>query len=332
MVIFPNVSIAVGNRGEVPCFLRWVLLAMLVVGANGCGVAHVKVYEYLEEGKSFPRTVAILPFTVDESIPPEKRPNVIFRQVFYNYFRYLGYTDMPLGDVDRRLIHFNLGPEEIARLSPEELKTVLDVDAVVEGHVVDASNFTGGIHAETSIHARLNMVNLTTGKAMWEVDHTEMNYLGIAVPTVVTMIKGQMDNLEMGQAYYKVAETFAMKVVRDIPDPARFREERVALPMITRIETNLHPNRVLALGDEIEVSLHGEPGLAASFDIGSWKTGIPMREVSPGVYEVNYRIGKGDRIENALVIGTLKNGRGIAGKKFFKAALANVGADDPVAK
>ena len=72
------------------------------------------------------------------------------------------------------------------------------------------------------------------------------------------------------------------------------------------------------------MSLKGHPGLKASFDIGNWKSGITMKEVSPGLYTGSYRIRAEDQIDNALIVGTLKNNEGLSGKKFFKDAMAIV--------
>ena len=83
------------------CVYRLTGIFFLTV-LMGCGTAQVKVFKIPENG-SYPLKAAILPFTVDAQIAPEKRPNAILREVFFNYFSYLGYTDMPQGEVDRRL-------------------------------------------------------------------------------------------------------------------------------------------------------------------------------------------------------------------------------------
>ena len=49
-----------------------------------------------------------------------------------------------------------------------------------------------------------------------------------------------------------------------------------------------------------------------------------MQEVAVGVYSGNYRIKKGDRVASAFIIGTLKNKRGLASKKYYKAVMATI--------
>ena len=45
-----------------------------------------------------------------------------------------------------------------------------------------------------------------------------------------------------------------------------------------------------------------------------------MKEVSPGLYTGNYRVKKGDKIDNALIITSLSNEEGLTAKKFYKKA------------
>jgi hypothetical protein len=310
-------------------FRPLIILALLL---GGCASAQVEVHRPMEENTLFPRTVAILPFTIADDVQEkENPPHNIFREVFFNYFSYLGYTDVPLATIDKRLNEYGVtvspDPQEMDLAT---LQKALNADAVVMGHILDANNFTGGIHAETVVHAKLVMLDLTTGESIWDVDHTEMAYSGIAAPSVVDIIQEQMENSKVEQAYYKSVEMFSMQVMKQVPDPAKLRYGEVQLPTITRIETNIHPGRKLGPNDLIQVSLYGQPGLNASFDIGSWRTSINMQEVAPGLYTGSYQIEAGDRIENAFIIGTLKTNDGLASKKFYKSALANIEGGDPV--
>jgi hypothetical protein len=68
--------------------------------------------------------------------------------------------------------------------------------------------------------------------------------------------------------------------------------------------------------------MEGESDLVGHFDIGNFKTGIPMKEVSPGLYTGSYRVKKGDKIDNALIVTSLSNEEGLTAKKFYKKALA----------
>jgi len=291
-----------------------------------CSSPKVQVSKFLVNETASPKSVAILPFTLEESIKEKEKelPHIIFREVFYNNFSYLGYNDMALDEVDQKLHHAGVQIENASKLRYRELRKILGVDAVIRGHILEANNFTGGLHAETLLHAKIEMMDLKTGNTLWEVDHTEMDYSGIASPTIVDIIQEQVVNAKVDQAYHKNAEMFSQRIIAQIPDPSGKRLGEVQLPTISSIETNIHPNQKLKPDDSIYVSMHGQPKLSATFDIGSWKTSIPMKEISPGLYTGSYVVKKGDKVLNAFIIGTLKNNKGLASKKYFKTALATI--------
>ncbi len=307
-------------------FLAGILGLTLLLG--GCGTAEVIVRQPVKSFQDYPRSVAILPFRLAKTIETQEEPQKIFRKVFFDYFCYLGYDDMDIEEVDRRLKQFKIEEEDIPNISAEKWRTILGVDALIKGFIWDANNFTGGIHAETTINAKLEMLDLRTGETLWDVDHSEMSYSGIAIPSVVTMVKGQMANTDAQLSFYKTAESFSMQAMKGIPNPSDTRKVKTALPMITRIEANLKSSRAVHPGETIHVSVFGQPGMEASFDIGSWRSGIAMKETSPGTYEGEYLFKPEDNILNAFIIGTLRNEKGITGKKFYKVALVTVRGEE----
>ena len=305
-------------------FLKYALLTVCCLFLVSCETPKVHVSKYLEGKTDFPKSVAILPFTLEKTSKEVEFPNIIFREVFFNNFSFLGYTDMPLDEIDQKLHHAGVQIEDASKLRYRELKSILGVDAVVRGHLIEVNNFTGGFHAETMIHAKLEMLDLETGDSLWEVDHKEMTYSGIASPTIVDIIQEQVENAKVEQAYYKNAEMFCQQIISQIPDPSPTRMGEVKLPEIASIETNIQADKKLKPADSIYVSLKGQPGLTATFDIGSWRTSIPMKEVSPGLYTGTYLVKEGDQVFSAFIIGTLKNEKGLSGKKYYKTALATI--------
>ena len=113
-------------------------------------------------------------------------------------------------------------------------------------------------------------------------------------------------------------------MLEKVPDPSRVRQSEVYLPRITSVEANIQGNSKLQSNDLIYVSMEGDSGLAAHFDIGSFKTGIVMKEVSPGLYTGSYRVKDGDQIGNTLILASLTNKEGLTAKKFYKRAMAIV--------
>jgi hypothetical protein len=243
------------------------------------------------------------------------------RGVFFNYFSYLGYTDIPIETVDLKVSPLIKTGASVKDIPNAQLMEVLGTDAVIRGHLINTTNFTAGVYAETSIEAKLEMVDLRTGDLLWETKHTELNTSSIVTPSLIDLIADQTANTEVNKAYHKVAESFILKIIAKIPDPASLRHDNVQLPRIISIDSNIKQNAQLHPNDVIYVSMKGDSKLDAHFDIGSYKTRIPMKEVSTGLYTGSFRLKKGDQINSSLIIGSLSNKKGLTAKKFYKKGL-----------
>ena len=300
-----------------------VALTLVALIGAGCGKARVDVFHEAGDNWNYPKSVAILPFSFDSAVEENKSTHSILRKTFFNYFSYLGYDDIPLNTVDLKLEAIMSPGVTVDDISTGQLMKVLGVDAVIRGHVINSTNLTAGIYAETSIEAKLEMVDLRTDAVLWETEHNEINSSGIVTPSLVDYIKDQADNSMTSKSYHQIAETFALKILSKIPDPASLRHNEVRLPQITSVETNIKGNYKLRPNDLIYVSMKGESGLVGHFDIGNFKTAIPMKEVSPSLYTGSYRVKNGDKIDNALIVTSLSNNEeGLTAKKFYKKALA----------
>jgi hypothetical protein len=299
-----------------------VTLTLVTLIGAGCGKARVEIYHDAGKNWDYPKTVAILPFSFGPATKENKATRLILRKIFYNYFSYLGYNDVPLNTVDLKLEPIIKSGVAIDDITTGQLMKALGVDAVIRGHVINSTNFAAGIYAETSIEAKLEMIDLRTDAVLWDTKHTELDSSGIATPSLVDMIEEQAGFYRVSEAYHQIAESFALKIVDKIPDPASLRHEEVRLPQILSVESNIKANSKLLPNDLIYVSMEGESDLVGYFDIGNFKTRIPMKEVSPGLYTGSYRIKKTDQIDNALIIANLSNENGLTAKKFYKKALA----------
>jgi len=299
-----------------------VALTLVALIGAGCGKARVDIFHEAGDNWDYPKSVAILPFSFDSTVEANKSTHSILRKTFFNYFSYLGYNDIPLNIVDLKLDAIMKTGVTVDDISTSQLMKVLEVDAVIRGRVINSTNFTAGIYAETSIEAKLEMIDLRTDAILWNTEHNEIDSSGIATPSLVDMIEDQADNSMTSESYHQIAETFALKILSKIPDPASLRHNEVRLPQIATVETNIKGNQKLRPKDLIYVSIKGESDLVGHFDIGNFKTGIPMKEVSPGLYTGSYRVKKGDKIDNALIVASLSNEEGLTAKKFYKKALA----------
>ncbi len=81
-------------------------------------------------------------------------------------------------------------------------------------------------------------------------------------------------------------------------------------PKIFRVITNVS-KRTFRLGDRIVVAAEGDPGMDASFDIGTFRRNLRMVETSkPGIYQGVYTVQKGDEATNQYILVRLANPRG----------------------
>ena len=81
-------------------------------------------------------------------------------------------------------------------------------------------------------------------------------------------------------------------------------------PKILRVISNV-TNKTIKIGDKIVVALEGDPGIEATFDLGTFRQGLKMLETTrAGVYEGFYVVQKGDEARNQYLLVRLKNQQG----------------------
>ncbi len=305
---------------------RFFLIFILVL-SNGCGAAKVIVHKS-PLFSSYPLSVAILPFTTEKDgnfieVGTEK----ILRNAFYNYFSYLSFSDLPLNKIDKILKKNKLENVSYSKKLPlKKLRNALGVDAIIQGKLLNSNNFTAGIYAETWLKAEMKLIDLRTGETLWDLNHEEIDQSSLVTPTIVDIVRQQMANSDTKKAYHHLAEQFASKVVRKIPDPNQIAQNQIKTPTISGIFANAGSNKKLQTGDIIEVTLTGTPKLEASFDIGSWKFSIPLKETKAGFYTGSYSIQSRDHFQKALIIGRLRDELGLTGKKALHGVMLSTAA------
>jgi hypothetical protein len=94
---------------------------------------------------------------------------------------------------------------------------------------------------------------------------------------------------------------------REPVKPAEPPRRVVPKPIIDRISQD-HPSRWLRAGERLTVRLQGTPGAEASFRIPGVVESLPMREVSPGVYEQSWTVPENAslNLSEAPILGTLR--------------------------
>jgi len=126
---------------------------------------------------------------------------------------------------------------------------------------------------------------------------------------------------------------YELKVTKDGFRPFNSRvsiEERVVLGVKSVLITAKMPNITsishdvtapLLTGDRIKVTLRGDPGKEATFDLGEVKRNLPMKEVSPGEYVGVYTVREEDRFSNLAIAGHLEGRFGARSSMKAKRAI-----------
>jgi parallel beta-helix repeat protein len=305
-------------RSLVFCILRIALCGFTLLG---CMVATKKTLIAPEIQEVFegtykvdpyltthmPRTVAILPF-VDRSKSKEGVETV--RRGFYNHFGVLPYTDVELYRVDSLLRKAGLtDPEVIRNTPPQKLGEILKVDAVVFGEVSDFDKFFAVLYSQVAVGAEIKMFDTQTGHFLWSGQHVARKHEGgistspVGIVAAVVFTAMNVRDVQLLRA----CDDLFRDMVKTIPVPTI---AEVTRPPVITLLTQDAKGIAKKIGDEIKVVVKGDPGMQASFDIGTFQKRIDMVEVEPGGYLGIYRVVPGDNVTEAIVTGYLSDDSG----------------------
>jgi hypothetical protein len=262
---------------------------------------------YMEDHK--PRTVAVLPFVNQAR---SQAGSEAVRRGFYNHFSSMPFKDMELYRVDNLLRKAGLeDPAVINKTSPQEIGRILNVDAVVFGTISDFDKLFLVLYSNVSVGAEVTMFDTKTGKLLWRGQHVaSIHEGGIStnpIGLVATVIATAMNIRDI--QLLRACDDLFREMVKTIPAPTI--AEALRPPVITLLiqDTKNMPKKA---GDEIRVLIQGTPKMQAYFHIGEFKKNIDMQEQAgePGVYLGVYKVIPGDNVNNAIIIGFLRDDAG----------------------
>lgn len=77
------------------CISPFLKLSLVLLGFlfAGCGTVDLEIHHGSTNTGLQPRSVAILPFALEEPDHEQVAPHDLFRDCFYNYFSFLGYVE-----------------------------------------------------------------------------------------------------------------------------------------------------------------------------------------------------------------------------------------------
>jgi len=260
--------------------------------------------------KYTPKLVAILPFEnlTSNTDQDEKDEEVqIIRKTFSNHFSSRGYQTQWAKVTDSLLQEKGYSdPEEIAKLPLKTIGDITKAEAIIYGQLTHFDRIFLGVYSQIAVGAKLKMVDVKSGKVLWEDENVSREHsggfsiepLGMALTLASNALA--LRKIEVLGA----AENLCREMVTNIPLASL--ETIARQPTITLL-VNESFNQMLKSGELVRVGITGDPHLTATFDLGESKTNIPMKEIEPGVYLGTYTVAPGDNEENLIVKGKLTN-------------------------
>lgn len=121
-------------------------------------------------------------------------------------------------------------------------------------------------------------------------------------------------NPETGEA----REIIAARAAATAPTPA----PGATAPSVAISSFAIDATHALRAGEAFDVTLVGTPGGRATYDVGTFLTGLPMRETQPGTYTARYVVSGSINFAAVPVFGSLSVGTQMAAKAQAKALLS----------
>ncbi len=283
---------------------RFLFLALLLL--TGCAPT-LKLEQHTGPvtdiaADEFPRIVAILPFGNETQ---ERGSDVMVRQAVANHFSATSYQGMKLSVVDEKLTRFpQVSGKNAVDATPRELAKALGCDGLLFGRITEFRWIYAGVYSQIGVEAELWMVNARTGNELFRLKkgvHYHEGGMPLSPLSAVVTVVSTALNLRDIQRVRMVNE-LAYEFMKEIPAPVTAVAD--AAPVIREVLTNA-ADGPFGRRRLIKVGLQGEPELVASFDIGTFRKGIPLREREPGIYAGEYAVLPGDETRDMPLSVTL---------------------------
>jgi hypothetical protein len=267
----------------------------------------VIVFCSIVSAQDLPGTVAIMPF-INET--EETDIAIQIRRSFYNHFSSKPYRDVELGSVDEKTIQLEKKTgKNIHQIDPQEISASIGCDGIIYGKVTNFTKAFAALYSQLSVEAEVWMINTKTKKEIFRIKDS-VTYHGGSVPTsplgiIMTAISAAMNMRDIQQV--RLINELCYKLNQQIPSPEGMVLQK--MPVIKEVLTNVKESP-FSKGKVITVGIEGDKDLVATFDIGNFRKGIPMKETNPGIYVGEYLVLPGDNVKDMPIIVSLKRPEG----------------------
>jgi hypothetical protein len=297
---------------------NWIPAILLCVfwGVSACAPTPKTTDTTSIDETALPVTLAVLPIrflaveeevTGDFPIEADSEKGLFIadlaRGVIHNQLAGKGYDMRVLSQVDPKL-----DAESWQDLAPEAICEQLDVDGIIYPEIVTATMVTAVAYDLFKIEARIKMFNrMGTELGRWQESASKRK---IALPTSVvgltaTVVGAVIDEPAKKQMRLVIYD-WGYRVSKFVPD----NPQGTRLPEVMSVESNIDKG-VFAAGEPINVQVRAENDLACTFDLGDFKTRLPMAPVGDGLYQGVYVAQPGDQITRQPLTVRLRRPNGV---------------------
>lgn len=250
-----------------------------------------------------PSAIAVLPVSGDGQ--PEDLKEL--RVTFFNHIGSKNYADTELSAIDSKIFLMEeKSGKQWQDFTTKELGDALGVDGLVYVNVLGVDKIYAGIYGSLTVSMAVKLVDAETGAIIWEKEDRVVKQSGSiplspwsAISTAVSSALVLRDSVKIG-----LFDELCRGIAKQMPEPVDLL--RLRPPTIFSVVTNALDSP-FKTGSEILVSLKGDEGLDAYFDIGTMRKGIEMQETAPGQYLGKYVVVSGDNWENQTITVSLNN-------------------------
>ena len=275
-----------------------------------------------------PQVIAVLPASIDLAQNATEKGEInsedgefvggLARSILHNHLAGKGYQPLLASAVDRKLYAYpdwkTMEPRALCKLLGTQGVVYIDVSGWAMVNVAAVENFM--------LSASARMVS-DSGREVGTWTETAEKHK-ISVPTSLLGVAGTLAGALLSDSPQKqfrhVAYDWGWKMAQVMPDCLKGQ----TLPEIMLVDSNVDVG-LFGTGEKVAVKVFAEKDLIASFDIGEFKKGIPLKMVGEGEYEGFYVVKENDQAKDQLL--TVRVARANGAEREWTEAEAVVSID-----
>jgi hypothetical protein len=262
------------------------------------------------------QTVAVLPFRygvgkgfggLEMDTDPSEAVALVREQVVANFIRG-PWRVLEVERVDAVLASKGWDdPRTLPKADSRALGEALGADILCFGEVTRWGRHYLLIHSQVEVGASIRLVDARTGRVLWSRSAKKVRTAGLTkIPTGIGSAAAS-PIMGLQKAFlYEITNDLAREMASELVAPPA----QASLPRMLAAAAQAGEEGLVSAGDRITVVALGDPGLKATFSIGSLRRDLPMTEFGLGRYVGTYQVLPGERFDRSSITVHLFNQAG----------------------